>query len=601
MPAHPALTRRTLLRAALAAPLAVAAPRAQADEIPWPPTIPGVPLIHRSPVLTPYVDELPIPPTRGLGGIIPVREGRHSFHRDLPPARSWGYDGLAHLGPTIEVRSGEPAPHTVFANELGEHILAGDIDLDLHGSEHSDLTRPKIVVHLHGAPNEPGSDGHPYNTFTPGESGGYDFNNDLPATTLWYHDHAMGVTRLNMYAGLAGMYWVRDEFDTGAVGNPLGLPAGEFEIPLILQDRLFYPNGEQRFHLSAVLPRNFWGGGFSGDVMCVNGKAWPKLTVGRGLYRFRMVNASAMDDYHLFFGNGMPFWIIGGDGGLLAAPHRVTSLRIGAGERYDLLADFSGLRPGERVELRNDAQINAFSQLSGSRLIPNIMQFVVDERPAFTGPVPRTLRGEPGLPPAIVPIDRAAITRIRTATLNEPVEVKPPFLYFNINNLMFDSEDIELPEEGAVEQWNLVNVTETAHTVHIHLVQFQIVGRQLYDVAGYKLAHPSPPPHTRWTPDAEPFLLGEMSGPGGHEAGWKDTVHCPPFQVTKVLMRFPTQAELGFDPDREFGADRHGRPLRGYVWHCHLGDHEDHDMMLRYRLVKPGAPQPVPHQHGHAH
>ncbi|MFI9508299.1 multicopper oxidase family protein [Nocardia sp. NPDC052566] len=593
------LHRRTFLRAALLSPLAAAwAPAARADqpELPWPPTISGIPLVFRSPPLAPYADELPIPPRRGPGGTIAIREGRHAFHRDLPAARSWGFDGQAHLGPTIEVRAGTPLPRTVFANELGEHLFAGDIDLDVHGTAPADLHQARIVVHLHGGPNPPDSDGHPLHTFTPGQEQAYDFGNDLDAATLWYHDHAVGITRLNIYAGLAGMYWVRDEWDTGLPDNPLGLPSGDFEIPLILQDKLFYPDGEQRVHLSMMLPRNLRGGGFAGDVLCVNGKAWPNLTVGRGLYRFRMLNAAVMNDFHVFFANGMPFWVIGSDRGLLDRPQQVRALLIGPGERYDLLVDFSGMAPGERVELRNDAQITIFAQADGSHLVPNVMSFTVDERPAFDAPVPAVLRGAPGLPPARVPIARDEVTLVRTATMNEPLEPRQPGLSFNLNNLTFDSDDIEMPEQGAVEQWNLVNVTETAHTLHLHLVRFQVLGRHGYNPFAYKLAYPSPPPAVRWTPDAEPFLLGAMAGPRPHETGWKDTVHCPPFQVTKILVRFPTEAELGFDPDREFAMDHHGAPLRGYVWHCHLGDHEDHQMMLRYRVVAPdSAPVIAPH------
>ena len=562
-----------------------------------------VPGVFHSPTLTPYVDALPIPPIRELGGTVAIAQRRHRFHRDLPVADSWAYGDVTHLGPTFVTHRGERAP-TTFVNELPAHLFAADMDLSHHGSDPADREHPPMSVHLHGAPNAPEHDGHPLHLFRPGESRVYDFGNDLDATTLWIHDHAMGSTRLNTYAGLVTQYWVRDEWDTGRRDNPLGLPAGEFEIPLIVQDKMFWDSGLPRYWSTWTVPRDWWQGGFCGDVMCVNGKAWPNLDVARGLYRFRLVNAAPLNDYTFSLSNGMPMWVIGNDGGLLDAPVKAQQLTVGVGERYDLLIDFSSLRPGEQVELRNDEEIVWPGQLIGSHMIPNIMRFTATDRRGWRGAVPTRLRGGRRRPAPLPPLPTPQ--RRRTATLNQLIALpRIPFSDMNLNNMGYFDEPIEMPEQGAIEQWDLVNTNTMPHTLHLHLVQFRILGRQDFDVLGYfGFDGPFPPKGTKWNKSPEPFITEPvMRPPLPVEVGWKDTVRCPPGQVTRILVRFPTADELGFDPDAVFGTwsgtmeDHAGTTgphpveltLQGYSWHCHVMDHEDHEMMLRYRLVPPGT------------
>jgi spore coat protein A len=554
------------------------------------PTVPALDVFaFRSPVLEPFVDPLPVLPIRRIGGEIVVAESRHKFHRDLDPAPSWGYAGQTHLGPVLEAMSGEDVV-TTFVNDLGRHIIAEYIDTSLHGVSPEDSERPPTVVHLHGAPNAPVHDGFPLATFRPGERAEYRFNNDLAATTLWYHDHTMGNTRLNVYAGLAAPYYVRDRWDTGRPGNPLGLPTGDREIPLLMADKVIYPGGGPRYNafITELFERQ-WGGGLIGDVMVVNGKIWPYLEVDRALYRFRVINGSQLNGFRLSLSNGMPFWVIGSDGGLLDAPVPVAAFDIAPGERYDVLVDFSRLAPGDHVELRNSMQVSWTGQLAGGHFVPQVMRFVVGQGRGDGGTVPARLRGIPGrTPPALPALPRPTAPAV-THTLG--IAVNPhgrsiAILFMNIDNLAFDSGDIDVAEPGTVQRWSLVNadLTTQLHAVHLHLVQFRVLGRQNYDPVRYFSDHPVPPLGTRWAPPVEPYLSGPPEPPAPYETGWKDTVACPPGQVTHILVRWPTAAELGFDPDAPFRRPDGGTE-RGYIWHCHMLDHEDNEMMRRLRIV----------------
>lgn len=518
------------------------------------------PLVYRSPTLEPYVDALPVPPLRRLGATVVIGEALHQFHRDLAPARSWGFDGATHMGPTFIAQRGENIP-TVFDNQLQDHIFAKDIDLSHHGTCEIDKLIPPVSIHLHGAPNAPQHDGNAMDLFRPGTQRTYVFNNDIEACTLWLHDHAMGNTRLNVYGGLVTQYWVHDEWDTGKADNPLGLPTGEYEIPLTIQDKMFWKSGMPRFYATPTVPRNWWQGGFCGDVMCVNGKVWPNLDVDRGLYRFRILNGSALSTYTFYFSNGLHFHVIGTDGGLLNAPAKTHQITVGVGERFDILVDFSGLEPGSQFQLMNDEEIVWPGQMLGSRMIPNIMQFTVKDKAGFSGSVPRVLRGEAGLPPLLPPLP--PVEFVRDTTLNWLPDNRIPFSNMNLNNMRYVDDPIELAEQGRVEQWNFINNTPWDHTMHIHLVQFRIIGRQDYRPVSYLLRNPPPRKlGKRWAPSADDFATKRpLDLPLPVEDGWKDTVRCPPGQITRILVRFPTAAELGFDPDTVFGYDEQGWPL----------------------------------------
>ena len=234
-------------------------------------------------------------------------------------------------GPTIEVRSGNGVL-VEWENQLPErHYLP--IDHGLCGAG-ADLPEVRTAVHVHGAKAPPESDGYPEHWFVPGQSAVGHYPNRQEAATLWYHDHAMGIERLNQYAGLFGMYLVRDELESS-----LGLPAGEFEVPLILCDRLFDAEG-QIVYPSAPTLESPWVSEVYGDVILVNGTIFPYLEVAPQPYRFRVLNASNSRFLSLSLSDGFPLYQIGTEQGFLATPAEQRALTLAPAERADLVVDF---------------------------------------------------------------------------------------------------------------------------------------------------------------------------------------------------------------------------------------------------------------------
>lgn len=542
-------------------------------------------LTSPSPQLTPFVDELLVAPVLAGDRTLLMAPSTHRFHRDLGVAKTWSYGGQPYLGPTIEAQRGEPLTLT-FGNALvGGHLFAADVDPTLEGASELDRTQPRTSVHLHGAITPPEADGHPENSYRPGGSMTYRHPNGQDAAHLWYHDHAMGITRLNAVAGLAGTYLLRDAYDTGAAGNPLGLPGGEFEVPLTLADRRFGADGSLNYRTSRDVPQGRLEGGMFGDLMTVNGVVSPYLNVAAGHYRFRVLNASNARGYRLFFSNRMPFWVIGSDAGLLDAPARTSSVRLAPGERLDLVVDFGSLAAGDHVDLTNDQQeppdVVAATAAAPTR---DIIRFVGTGVRGFTSAPPATLRGGNGRPALLPALPAAGSVARRVVTFTPAAAPGRPHTGMMLNNLRYDDEPIPSPRQGTAEVWEFVNATSQAHPMHLHLVRMRIVERQRFDVAAYRKANPCPAPGTAWSPNPDAYLRGAPLPPQAWEAGAKDTVGCPPGMVTRVLVRFPEAAELGFDPDASFAAVN-GTLLRGYVWHCHVLEHEDDCMMARYRMT----------------
>ncbi|MFG1807177.1 multicopper oxidase family protein [Streptomyces sp. NPDC049040] len=542
-------------------------------------------LTFASPRLTPYVDELPVPPVLTGDRTIAMAPAAHRFHRDLGIAQTWSYGGQPYFGPTVEAQRDQPVSLTFGNGFDAGHLFAADIDPTLEGASELDRTRPRTSVHLHGAVTPPEADGHPEHSFRPGGSMTYRHPNGQEAAHLWYHDHAMGITRLNAVAGLAGMYLLRDAYDTGTAGNPLGLPSGEFEVPLTLADRRFKADGSLNFRTTRGVPQGHWEGGTFGDLMTVNGVVSPYLPVARGLYRFRVLNASNARAYRLFFSNRMSFWVVGNDVGLLDAPAQTAAVRLAPGERLDLVVDFGTLAAGDQVDLTNDQQESA-AVVAATGVVPtaDIIRFVGTGVRGFTALPPARLRGGPGLPAPLPALPATGTVTRRTVTLTPATAAGWPPAGMTMNNLRYGDGPILTPRQGTYELWEVVNASSWAHPMHLHLVHMRIVERQRFDAAAYRQADPRPAPGTSWSPSADPFLQGPALPPLAWEAGPKDTVGCPPGMVTRVLVRFPAAAELGFDPDASFAA-MDGMRLQGYVWHCHILDHEDDCMMARYRLT----------------
>jgi FtsP/CotA-like multicopper oxidase with cupredoxin domain len=532
--------------------------------------------------LSRFTEQLPIPPIvdARAGGVFPLSmgQGMHRFHQDLPLATTWGYGGANYLGPTFQAMRNVPVTIQA-ANQLGAHPLDFAIDLSLHGAVPTDLTQPRASLHLHGGNTAPSSDGHPEDTFMPGQGHPYFYNNNQEAANLWYHDHALGLTRLNVYAGLAGAYWLRDQFDTGSPGNPIGLPTGEYEVPIVVQDKLFDIDGNVAYPLGEF--GSIWSPEFFGDVAIVNGKAFPNLNVDRGLYRFRMINGSNSRVYNLRLSNGQVMYVIGGDGGLLNAPVPVSRLTLAPGERADLLIDFSGLAAGTRIVMTNNAPTpfpdGPRSVRRGGVPLKDIMQFTVGPAAGFPGVIPETLRATP-----IAPITPIRVRNVSLVEIMDPETGVP--LTALLNNLMWESEQIEKPVVDTVEQWNIINTTGDTHPIHLHLVMFQILGRQKFHAEEYlEMFYPEiDDPETAGmgphpAPSADQFAFARAQPPAAYESGWKDTVKANPGEITRILVPFGANAAPGVPFGNSF--------LGEYVWHCHILEHEDNEMMLPYEVV----------------
>lgn len=512
--------------------------------------------------LTPFLDALPIP--RYLRPLerhkqftyyeVTMKEFFHQMHSEMPnPTKVWGYEGQ-FPGPVIEAERGEWV-HVKWMNDLPEeHFLP--IDHSLHSSgEH--MPQVRTVVHLHGAEVEPDSDGYPDAWFTRGfnqigprfEREVYRYPNSQRATTLWYHDHAIGITRLNVYAGLAGLYLIRDNQE-----RQLNLPAGNYEVPLIIMDRSFNDDGSLFYPRTPAnpppgLPDPSITPGVAGDFILVNGKVWPYLEVEPRKYRFRILNASNERFYRMRLDSGQSFIQIGSDGGLLERPVTLDEITIAPSERCDIVVDFSRQAVGSNIVLTNSARTPFdFGAPPDPETTGKIMQFrVVELRAPDTSNVPRLLSN-------IERYRESDAARIRDITLDVAFD-KFNRLKFLLSNREFMDNITEKPRLGDIEIWRIINQGIAVHPIHIHLIQFQILDRIPFDVDAFNSKG-----QLRFT--------GEPQPPLPNERGWKDTVQTTPGFVTRVIMRFG--------------------PFTGrYVYHCHILEHEDYDMMRPFTVVKP--------------
>jgi len=673
-----------------------------------------------------YVEPVPLLGGSRVNGNSTVRVDMVEFQQKLLPASfytslpapfnagtfQWGYrlnGGTPHFPTaTIEAHQGT-ATSVIYSNLLqGQGGRAPFLqkyltqDLTVHWADPTHITRDNhcatstmlgqpclrpyagvipAVPHLHGAEVLSSSDGHPDAWFTPGAaftgpafvSTTYNYPNRQDPTTLWFHDHALGMTRLNVYSGMAGFYLIRDGRDTGAQNNPIGLPAGPFEQELMIADRQFdtqgqllFPDGTPGNNPTGINgpPPNpdvhpFWIPEFFGDVMTVNGKSWPFMDVQPRRYRLRFVNSSNARflEMELVQANnhqptatpGPHIFQIGSDGGLLNAPVDLDNpndpnaphLFLAPAERADVIVDFSG-QAGKSFILINDQ--GAFAPFpSGDPPDPNtsgqVMEFRVSAQPTttpdntFNPAAPqRPLRGSP-------------IVDIKPGDTHRPPDKSRQLILVEVegdggpeevllNNSHWDGlRDgtttpipgsasngkgifaTETPRVGSTEVWEIANLTEDAHPIHVHLIQFQVINRQAFRRDDYRVAWDGAfpggtfqgvtyppgnfipgfgPPRNYGTANAagafggnlafNPFLQGSPATPDASEGGWKDTVKVKPFEITRIAVRWAPQAtpvnnvsagtnRFPFDPST-------GGP--GYVWHCHILDHEDNEMMRSY-------------------
>lgn len=460
-----------------------------------------------------------------------------------------------------------------------------------------------IAVHLHGGEVSSFSDGGPNSWFTAdGKTGPqftgrlYEYANEQQATTLFYHDHVLGMTRLNLYAGLAGFYLIRDQHDNIA---PL-LPSGKYFVPLAIQDRMFFEkdecgNNDLAFTDVGNVPdvHPYWAPEFFGDTIMVNGQVWPNLDVDRGQYLFDLLNGSNARFLTLTFSTGLSFVQIGTDGGYLQSPVKLTELTLAPAERAQILVDFSEVKAGTKIILKNSAPAPFPSGTAPDKdTVGQIMQFTVGSDKGFApqdlpSRLNKTLAG-PSWPQLSNP------SNTRTLTLNELLDASNNSLGLFLNGEMWDATPTETPTVDSTEDWLFVNLTGDTHPMHLHLTQFQIVSRQDFDATKYQtdwlalnkagLTNGDLPFKMDFTPKVlpvGPYLQGSPTPADDNEKGWKDTVRSPTGQVTTIRMKW---AQQNGEP---YGFDATAGP--GYVWHCHIVDHEDNEMMRPLILKKAGS------------
>ena len=500
-------------------------------------------------------------------------EIERQLHPDLPPTPLWAYDpsldgsGLAgqagSFGMAVIAQSGTPV-QVSFTHALPPTYpewIPVDTRLTPLGNQ------VRVMTHLHGGFVAADSDGNPAltpNGFGPGQTQTVFYTNQLPempASLLWFHDHGLGATRLNVFAGLAAAYILRDQFDTGGEPNPIGIPGGPYEIPLVVQDRQFNPDGTFLYPTSDI-PGVTWIGEYFGDVMLVNGKVWPFLNVEPRLYRFRILNGCNARILNLNI-PGTRMWQIGAEGGLWDAPVPVTQLVLAPAERADVIVDFSTLA-GQRVLMSNHQPPKPVATPAPN--LTQVMQIRVGTTVTQPGPttIPSSLPGRAA--------DLSNPVRTRFITLNE-VAAETADWSLNLNAAPFSqaSEQDANPAAGTVEDWVYINMTEDTHPMHTHLVTFQVVGRTPFDVEAYEEAYERPRAAFPVGIDPTPFATGPMLPPDPTERGFKDTVKVNPGYFTTIRAKFDLPNGVSAP--------------QTYVHHCHIVEHEDNDMMRPFTVT----------------
>jgi len=453
----------------------------------------------------------------------------------------------------------------------------------------------RILTHLHGGFVASKDDGNPYQNFDAVPSGGVQavtYPNEDRATLLWYHDHYQGDTRMNVVAGLAGGFLVRDRHDTG--NGSLGLPHnasghGLYELPLVIQDRMWNPDGSLLYPVGPRKSRGPWISEYFGDTMLVNGKVWPFVVVDPCLYRFRILNGCNARILNLAI-PGARVTIIGSELGFLPAPVSTRAIVMAPAERYDVPVDFGPLA-GKRTYIQNRTPGPPVS--TPAPPLTQVTQFRVNTRitggghrrwagvlPEFSGDL-RVRYGPPKLSGGTLPGRTIALNEIGPDTRESKL---------NVNATPFDGKQNTVRqtlEHDAVEDWYFVNVTDDTHPMHTHLFSFQVMGRYNYDREGLKAAFGGPTgvgqiPVTQ----LKKYLRSKLIRYLPQEAGFKDTVNANPHQITVVRAKYSLPS-TALNPDGTVAGG-----VQRYVHHCHIVEHEDNDMMERFAVVDHAASPP---------
>ncbi|KQT11380.1 multicopper oxidase family protein [Ramlibacter sp. Leaf400] len=542
-------SRRTALKTAGAAAAAILAPQVARSQLviapgrvpspttslwaePLPVPKPAWPMAALDPVpsRTPFAGEARRADHQGWSDVAPdlyelkAEPIWHEFHPDLPRQEVWGFNGQTP-GPLIHARYGKPVI-VRYRNNLPRHARGP-------GS-------PEISIHLHNFHSPSESDGHPDDYFPSHSLPGawkdscypMRYAGDDPCEalgTMWYHDHRHHYTASNVYKGLAGFFLAFDELDSGNEndGNPkaLRLPSGEFDVPLMVQDKQFDSSGYVSF--DALDPD-----GFVGDKFLVNGKIQPFFHVRPRKYRLRLLDGSTarvLDLQIRHQNQAQKFTYIANDGNLLEAPLEMSSVHLAPAERADLVVDFSKYPVGAELFL-----VNRLQMLDGRKPekdflrtpIP-LLKFIVDQPsvPDYSR-VPTWLRKLPE-----VDIDYA-----RSVAVRREARLGRSNGGWTINDRIYSSKPAFKPRQGQWELWTVRNDSGGwVHPVHIHLEEGRLLSRN---------GRPPPP----------------------HERGRKNVFYANPNERLEILIRF--------------------RDFKGkYVTHCHNTLHEDHGMMENFEVV----------------
>lgn len=542
-----------------------------------------------------YVDELPdMPRIKGYYFIkngslavsrslkIGMFQKKWKFHRDLPATAVFAYGESKHSatipGPTIETLYGVDT-HVSWRNHLpSKHILPWDptIPAAIPSTEMGIPT----VVHLHGGIDEPESDGNSESWFTAGfrQRGPawvkkkYHYHNLQHPGTLWYHDHAMGLTRINLLAGLIGAYIIRHP----QVEVPLGLPYDdkEFDLPLVVFDRGFYRNGSIFMNSTGNNPTIHpqWQPEYFGDSIIVNGKAWPYMVVRRRRYRFRIINASNARFFNFYFLNNLTFVHVASDSAYHELPTELKELLLAPSEIADVVIDFSKSKSDSAV-LANNAPYPYPPGDPVNEANSRVMKFIIKpgQQDVDTSCIPKRLIKYPS--PTSSPISRTRYIALYEYT---SASGEPTHMY--INGEPYEAPATEKPKVGTSEIWYVINFTDDNHPLHIHLGLFTVLEqRKLVDADELKECM------MREKNDAvkcqiSKYARGKKTEVPAHEKGWKNVFKMMPGYVTKIVVRFSfihSNASYPFDATAD----------PGYVYHCHILDHEDNVMMRPLKIV----------------
>ncbi|MCU0345843.1 MAG: multicopper oxidase family protein [Saprospiraceae bacterium] len=411
-----------------------------------------------------------------------------------------GYQSGGILGSTLTATKGDTV-NAVFQNNLNE----------------------ASNLHWHGLLTPANMDGHPKDVAQPGGSLTYAFPVVNRAGTYWYHPHPDMKTAKQAYEGLAGFFLVTD-----AEEQALGLPSGEYDLPLVIQDKRADSNGNFSYSPDMTDMMN----GLLGESVLVNGVHSPFAEVVARTYRLRLLNGSNGRIYNLALSNGEAFILIGSDGGLLAAPEAVTAILLAPGERADVLVSFAGQAVGSEVFL--ESKTFDGGEYQGKQAF-SILKFKVAESSTNSFEIPAVLSGYALLP-------EASATRSRSFDISNGGghggHGGGMMAMHNIGGKSYDESRIdETITAGATELWTFDNTEGIdPHPMHLHGALFQVLDR----TGGRGQVFP-------------------------HEKGWKDTVLAMPGEKVRVIAAF-------------------GQEKGVFVFHCHNLEHEDSGMMLQMEI-----------------